>query len=226
MTETTFTIAYADFSRLVGIVGPCASRDPLLPIFTCLHFSEHEGRIEVAATDRFTFAVARGETKMPDGMDFVLPLKSVKHILATFKPGRRETLATFKPGRRETLDLAFTVGDEAVSVTTTQPALNQPTVTASYNLTTMGAFPKTRHFDIAPSDDMSPLNPAYMRRLPTLNRNEPVWFRGGGSGKVCAFYGPDWVIYIMAMRAAEGQSDWAAQWTAKDASTDPEPVSA
>jgi len=223
MTETTFTIAYAAFSRLVAIVSPCAATAPplaaviadaLMPIFTCLHFSEHEGRIEVAATDRFTFAVARGETKMPDGMDFVLPLKSVKHILATFKPGRRETL-----------DLAFTVGDEAVSVTTTQPALNQPTVTASYNLTTMGAFPVTRHFDITPSD-MTPIDPAYLSRVPSIARREPVWFRGGGSGKVSAFYGPDWVIYIMAMRAAEGQSDWAAQWTAKDASTDPEPVSA
>ena len=216
MTETTFSIAHHDLARLVGIVGPSVGTDALLPIFTCLHLSEHEGRIEVAATDRYTFAVARGVAKVPDGMDFVLPLKSVRHILATFEPGYPTTA-----------DLAFAVGQSVVHVATTEPDIDRIATAVTYNKFPE-AFPVTRHFDIAPSDDMSPLDPAYMHRLPTLNHNEPAMFRAGGPGKVSAVYGPDWVIYIMAMRAAEGQPDWTAQWATKDAkvATTDEPVSA
>ena len=213
MTETTFTIAYAAFSRLVGIVGPCTLPSDPVPAFSSVRIETHDGHIQAVGTDRFTFAVARGEAATPDGMGFLLSAQTIKHILAAFRPARRGTS-----------ELAFTVGAETVNVTT-QPVLDQPAVTATYAIVTpAGGYPMIRSFDVTTGGQSVPLDPAYLRRLP-VTVGEPVIFRGGSDGtrKVCAFYGPDWVIYIMPMRAVGEQAEWAAQWAA--AKVD-EPVSA
>lgn len=197
-TPATFTIAYSDLARLVGIVAPSAS---LGPIFNCVHFCAHDGKIELRATDRYCYAIARGEASAPDGLNFALPLKSIKHLLSTFKPGRRADFA-----------LAFTVSPDAVTVTTAQPAIDQPDVTANYAVES-GAYPKPR-ITITPSDQPAALNPYYLRRIPAIARNEPVMFLAGEPGKACGFYGPGWVVYIMAMRAVEHSADWCAAFDA------------
>ena len=198
----SFTIDYHDLARLVSIVAPCASTDIMVPIFNCVHFGAHKGRVELVTTDRYTLAIARSWVSATENLNFNLPLKSIRHLLATFKPARRQTAK-----------LAFTVGDGKVTVAHAQPTLDLTSATIDYP-NVAEAFPGLRHFDITPANEPVAINAEFLRRVP-ITRNEPAMFIGGERGKVCAFVGADWVVYIMGMKSTDEHVGWCDKWTAK-----------
>ena len=80
----TITIQTTELARLAAIVGPSAGKDRFLPVFTYLQIRSHEGKVEFRATDRYTFAAARG-TAQYDGPDTCIRHADVKHLMSALK---------------------------------------------------------------------------------------------------------------------------------------------
>jgi hypothetical protein len=198
---STITITYAELSRLVAIVGPSAGKDKFLPIFTCIQIHSHEGRVELRATDRYTFAAARGAAKY-DGPDILIRHADLKHLLSALRVAGAAGV---------TLDVD--AEQERITATATDSQLDEQAVslTVTYQVP-KGEYPKFNPFkaDWSGTTTHPSFNPTYLRHVPNLG--ETVTFASQGVGKPCGFFTKDWAVIIMPVRV---EGDVTENWLAR-----------
>lgn len=194
----TITIQTTELARLATIVGPSAGKDRFLPVFTYLQISSHEGKVEFRATDRYTFAAARG-TAQYDGPDTCIRHADVKHLLSALKMAGAASV---------TLE----IGESTITATAGESQLDEQAVALSiiYQIPE-GEFPKFNPFRAEWTAAGTPsFNPEYLRHVPNI-KGEAATFASQGEGKPCGFFGADWAVIIMPIRISESPlSAWIA----------------
>lgn len=103
------TLPAAQLRDLFAPVLPLAGTDDALPVLTTIRFAGHGATLTAAATDRFRAGISRVVLELdddqapPDPFAINVPARAVRHVLATFKPGRR--------GEQRTVTLDVDPGD-------------------------------------------------------------------------------------------------------------------
>jgi len=90
MTEPTLTLTAREFRDLVTPVIPMAHKDRMIPILNAVRIESVGNYLIASATDRFAIGMSRHapSEKPPKGLAIMIPLPSLRLILATFKPSR------------------------------------------------------------------------------------------------------------------------------------------
>ena len=90
MTEPTFTLTAREFRDLVTPVIPMAHKDRTIPILNAVRIESVGNYLIASATDRYAVGMSRHtpSEKPPKGLAIMIPLASLRFILATFKPSR------------------------------------------------------------------------------------------------------------------------------------------
>lgn len=199
--STTVEISARDFADLVRPMMRLADTGYTLPILCAVRFHSHKGYLIATATDRYVIGFHRRAIEAPEGIEAVISLESLRHILTVFKSTR-----AVNP------DLTITFGAERVTVSV--PTLGEALSGELSWPLVPGEYPKVGAIldgKAGTEGSTTAVNPSFLARFAGIgDRAEPMVITVRENGVNVIRIGDDFIGGIMSVRFAGERAESAA----------------